>query len=164
MKIKNNDKQKEFHEYNEKLKCAKSKLHSRYIASICIGICIWIIVSNTSQQAEFVAQLSMASTVASIILSVIAIVMSISGEVTTEGIRSQMLEITQELHSTVDGVKDINSEVQSSISELKVGLDDLQKKIDKLPDTFEQIYIKNNKNSDIERKEVESSRNWGEIK
>lgn len=156
------DDKKKLHESEMRLKYEKNKIHSRYIACICIGICIWIIITNTAQQVDFVAQLSMASTVTSIILSVIAIIMSISGEVTTEGIRNQMLETIQELHTTANIVKDINSEVKDNILELKKSIDELQGKIDVLPDaTADTIYRKgNSRNSYTEQKTIKN-RNSG---
>lgn len=81
-----------YNEYEIKLKCAKTKLHSRYIAFIAIGIVIWLLATGEANSSEFAEWISFSSTIASIILSVIAIIMSITGENKTEAMRNQMEE------------------------------------------------------------------------
>ena len=62
---------KDYNEYEIKLKCAKTKLHSRYIAFIAMGIVIWMLATGDANSPEFSDWISFASTIASIILSVI---------------------------------------------------------------------------------------------
>ena len=69
---------KDYNEFEIKLKCAKAKLHSRYIVCISIGILVWLVATGEANTKEFSSWISFASTVASIILSVIAIIMSIT--------------------------------------------------------------------------------------
>lgn len=119
--------------YNIMLKYEKIKLHIRYISCICISIAMWVIVSGTANNPDFISQFSFASTVTSIVLSVVAIILSITGEGKTEAIRNQMTETTNELHNTVVEVRKINEDTEESLGELKKGLSELQSKIDKLP-------------------------------
>lgn len=139
----NNDKCEDYHYYNEKLKVEKQKLHVKYIAGICIGITAVVLAYRTSEVQTFVNQLSFASTIASIILSVLAIIMSISGEGKTEGIRNQMSETTMELRKTVETVQTINEGVINSLNQLEDGINELQTRIEQIPDnTAEKIYAK----------------------
>lgn len=167
IEIHNKSDSKEFHEYNEKLKCEKRTLHCRYISCICIGICTWLIITSTYNQSVFVEQFSMASTITSIILSVIAIIMSITGEGKTEGIRNQMTETTQELRNTVNTVQEINNGVGESLRELQKGLNELQFKIDQIPDsTAEKLYAKRRTSTSIARKvsvSSEKNKEWSNI-
>lgn len=101
-----------------------------------------MIVTNTSANVEFVAQLSLAGTISSIILSVLAIIMSITGEGKTEAIRNQMLETTQELKHTVVSVEKIDEDVKVSIERLKESIVDLQEKVDKVPDVTAEKFSK----------------------
>lgn len=134
----------DYHEYNERLKVEKQKLHVKYIAGICIGIITVVLAYRTSDVETFVNQLSFASTIASIILSVLAIIMSISGEGKTEGIRNQMSETTMELRKTVETVQTINEGVINSLNQLEGGINELQTKIEQIPDnTAEKVYAKN---------------------
>ena len=52
-----------FNQYELMLKTEKGKLHSRYIAIICISICVWLIASGSAKDDSFISQLSFASTV-----------------------------------------------------------------------------------------------------
>ena len=77
----------------------KLKLHIKYIVAIALILLFGGIVLATSNQNEFVNQVSFASTITSIILSVIAIWMSISGERSTNDIRISIAESTERLSS-----------------------------------------------------------------
>lgn len=122
-----------FDKYAYILKSEKMKLHCIYIACICIGISLLIVINSAIGDDIFIGKLELASTITSIILSVIAIIMSISGEGKTEGIRNQMTEIIKDLKNTVDLVNAINADVKSSI-------DELQDKIDNIPSKVDEIY------------------------
>ncbi len=122
-----------FDKYTYILKIEKMKLHCIYIACICIGISLLIVINSAVGDDIFIGKLELASTITSIILSVIAIIMSISGEGKTEGIRNQMTEIIKDFKNTVDLVNTINADVKSSI-------DELQDKIDNIPSKVDEIY------------------------
>lgn len=122
----------------DNLKYQKIVLHIKYIVCICIAICAISIVAACSDQDVFIGQLSMASTLTSIVLSVVAIIMSISGEGKTEGMRNQMLEITNELHNTVNTVNKANAEVEKSIEELRKSINILHENVEHIPDVTAQ--------------------------
>lgn len=148
---------------DEKIKYEKQKIHCRYISCICIAISIWLITTSTYKQSGFIEQISFASTITSIILSVIAIILSITGEGKTEGIRNQMMETTQELRNTVKTVQGINKGVESSLEELKKGLNELQEKIDTIPDNTAMKLTKRREPSTlIEKKRKTESNIWME--
>lgn len=156
----------DFHEYNERLKVEKQKLHVKYIAGICITIAAVVLAYRTSDVQTFVDQLSFASTIASIILSVLAIIMSISGEGKTEGIRSQMTETTLELRKTVETVQTINDGVITNLKQLQDGMNELQMKIELIPDnTAEKVYAKNHTLTKTRRVQEVSGSNerWSKI-
>lgn len=144
---------------DEKIKYEKQKIHCRYISCICIAISIWLIITSTYKQSGFIEQISFASTITSIILSVIAIILSITGE----GIRNQMMETTQELRNTVKTVQGINKGVESSLEELKKGLNELQEKIDNIPDnTAMKLTKRREPSTAIEKKRKTESNIWME--
>lgn len=120
-----------------KLKFEKMKLHCVYISGICIGISILVVINSAIGDDIFIGKLELAGTITSIILSVIAIIMSISGEGKTEAIRNQMAEIIKDLEKTVGMVNEINADVKTS-------MDELQKRIDKIPYKVDEIYKKRN--------------------
>lgn len=156
----------DFHEYNERLKVEKQKLHVKYIAGICITIATVVLAYRTSDVQTFVDQLSFSSTIASIILSVLAIIMSISGEGKTEGIRSQMTETTLELRKTVKTVQTINDGVITNLKQLQDGMNELQMKIEMIPDnTAEKVYAKNHTLTKTRRVQEVSGSNerWSKI-
>ena len=157
-----NSSKEQFDKYDILLKCEKRNLHSRYIACISVAICIWLIVTDTSGNAEFVGQLSLAGTIASIILSVIAIIMSITGEGKTEAIRNQMLETTQELKHTVTSVEQIDEDVKKSIEKLKESIEVLQEKVDRVPDATAERFTKVEKqnNNYIQKRKNNNPGNW----
>lgn len=132
MFVKNNEENEKY-----KLKFEKMKLHCIYISGICIGISILVVINSAIGDDAFIGKLELAGTITSIILSVIAIIMSISGEGKTEAIRNQMAEIIKDLEKTVGMVNEINADV-------KISMDELQKRIDKIPYKVDEIYKKRN--------------------
>ena len=131
---------KDFNEYEIKLNCAKTKLHSRYIAAIAAGIVIWSLATGESNTAEFSAWISFASTIASIILSVIAIILSITGEGKTDVMREKTEEAVKKLENTAQNIEEANKKSIDNITDLKREIDDLKTALEKIPyQTVEQI-------------------------
>lgn len=126
-------------DYELKLKCMRTKLHSRYIACIATGIVIWLIATGTSSNAKFPELISFASTITSIILSVIAIIMSITGESKTDAMRNQMERTTKKLEDTVNIVESANKENANNIKELKENIKILEKKIENMPGIVTEV-------------------------
>ena len=126
-----------FEEYEIKIQCIKTKLHSRYIAVIAIGICIWQF-SGISNGEEFVAQFSFASTITSIVLSVLAIIMSISGEGKTEHIKDQLQESVKNINISQKKLKKINNTIVDNLEKLNQEISNLHTEIEKLPENVAQ--------------------------
>lgn len=123
---------KDYNEYEIKLKCAKAKLHSRYIACISIGILVWLVATGEANTEEFSSWISFASTVASIILSVIAIIMSITGENKTNTMRDKMEEASRKIEKASEAIEKANDANKENIEELKENINLLEKKIEEL--------------------------------
>lgn len=74
-----------------------------------------------------------------------------------------MMETTQELRNTVKTVQGINKGVESSLEELKKGLNELQEKIDTIPDNTAMKLTKRREPSTlIEKKRKTESNIWME--
>lgn len=123
---------KDYTEFEIKLKCAKAKLHSRYIACISIGIAVWLIATGAADTEEFASWISFASTVASIILSVIAIIMSITGENKTNTMRDKMEEASRKIEKASEAIEKANIASKENIEDLKDNINLLEKKIEEL--------------------------------
>lgn len=123
---------KDYNEFEIRLKCAKTKLHSRYIGCIAIGVVVWMLATGEANSAQFSSWISFASTVASIILSVIAIIMSITGENKTDAMRNQMEETAKKLELTAKAIENANDTNKENIGELKENIALLEKKIEEL--------------------------------
>ena len=117
---------KDQNEYELKIKCMKTKLHSIYIACIATGIVIWSLATGKANNAEFSSWISFASTITSIILSVIAIFMSISGESKTDSMRDKMEEASKKLEKTANDIEAANKESIKNLDELKREMDELK--------------------------------------
>ena len=139
---------KNYSEFEIRLKCAKAKLHSRYIACISIGIVVWLVATGKANTEEFSSWISFASTVASIILSVIAIIMSITGENKTDAMRNQMEETAKKLEVTANAIEDANKDNQGNIKELKENILLLQAKIESLQGKTDEYFSKYEKDEE----------------
>lgn len=136
-----------FDEYEIKIKCAKTKLHSRYLTIIAVGICVWQFAGNSAGE-QFVSQFSFASTITSIILSVLAIIMSITGEGKTEHIKDQLQETAKNIDKTQRKIKEINGCIENNLKILNEEIENLHGEIEKLPETIaanvEEKFLKRN--------------------
>lgn len=131
---------KDFNEYEIKLNCAKTKLHSRYIAAIAAGIVIWSLATGDANTEEFSAWISFASTIASIILSVIAIILSITGEGKTDVMREKIEVAVRKLEGTAHNIEDANRKSIDNIEELKKEMDELKFALKNIPgETIEKM-------------------------
>lgn len=148
---------KNYDEYELKLRCMRTKLHSRYIACIATGIVIWLIATGTSSNDKFPELISFASTITSIILSVIAIIMSITGESKTDAMRNQMERTAKKLEDTVNIVESANKENIGNIRELKENIKILEKKLENMPVKVTEVisqYEKEKHSGDTEVKKT----------
>lgn len=139
---------KDYTEFEIRLKCAKAKLHSRYIACISIGALVWLVATGAANTKEFSSWVSFASTVASIILSVIAIIMSITGENKTDAMRNQMEETAKKLEVTANAIEEANKDNQENIKELKENIVLLQNKIESLQGKTDEYFSKYEKDEE----------------
>lgn len=119
-------------ECDNKIKIMKTKLHCTYLLIIATLICVWVFAS-THVNAEFVNQVSFASTITSIILSVLAIIMSITGEGKTEHLKDQLEASAKEIKESQKIVNEINETIQESLNKVNEGMDILNKKMDAIP-------------------------------
>lgn len=134
-------------EYELKLKCMKTKIHSIYIACIATGIVIWVLAGGQAGNENFSSLISFASTITSIILSVIAIFMSISGENKSELLRDKMEEASKKIEKTAKDIETANKESIKNITELKTEMDELKELLKNLPDeTAKQVASLNVRN------------------
>ena len=151
-----------FDEYEIKIKCVKTKLHSRYLSIIAIGICIWQFAGNATEE-QFVSQFSFASTITSIILSVLAIIMSITGEGKTEHIKEQLQEAAKNIDKTQKKIKEINDCIENNLKFLNMEVKNLHSEIEKLPETVaenvEEKFLK--RSSTLE--EIDISKAFDEV-
>ena len=152
---------KDFNEYEIKLNCVKTKLHSRYIATIAAGIVIWFLATGEANTAEFSAWISFASTIASIILSVIAIILSITGEGKTDVMREKIEEAVKKLENTAQNIEDANQKSINNIAGLKKEMDDLKLALEKIPyQTVEQMKTEYKVNSFEESDSEKIGKGW----
>ena len=117
-------------EYEMRLKCVKTTLHSRYISGIALGIVVLLLATGAANSPEFSNWISFASTVTSIILSVLATIMSITGEAKTDAMRNQMEDTTRKLDKAVENITSANEDINRSIIELQGKIDSMSEKVD----------------------------------
>lgn len=123
-----------YDEFEIKIKCVKTKLHSTYLLIIAVMVCIWLFSVLAHGDTDFVDQISFASTITSIILSVLAIIMSITGEEKTEHIKDQLEVTAKDIKKSQETVTNINETIKNSLEKVNEGMDLINKKIDMLPD------------------------------
>lgn len=132
----------DYKEYELKLKCMRTKLHSKYIACISIGIVIWIIATGQANTEQFADWISFASTITSIILSVIAIILSITGEGKTDAVRDKIEEAVKKLEKTANDIENANSDSVKNINEVKREIVSLKESLKDIPGkTVEQMQV-----------------------
>lgn len=132
----------------------KLKLHIKYIIVIAVVLLFGGIVLATSNQNKFVSQISFGSTMTSIILSVIAIWMSISGERTTNDIKSKISYSADRLSETTEKIEILNNNhtetLDKQLSELKDVKEQLSKIIQSVNHMEEQVSFMYNKKAAFE--------------
>lgn len=126
-------------EHITKLKEENHKLHTRYIITISIIICIGSIIMAIYNNEAFVSQVSFAGTISSIILSVLAIWMSISGERTTNDIRIKIAESTERLSGTTKEVKSLNKKYENTMNEQLTELKNVQEQLTKIIHSVDNV-------------------------
>lgn len=149
----------DYNEYEVKLKCVKTKLHSRYISCIAAGIVIWVLATGDANNAEFSSWISFASTITSIILSVIAIIISITGESKTDAMREKMEETTKHLNKTAQSIDEANEQNQNNVIELKQNIMLLQNKIELLQGRTNEVLNRYEKQSETDVQEKKNISN-----
>lgn len=92
--------------------------HRTNVIILCISVAILIIAltAKTVSNKAFVDQVSFASTVTSIVLSVIAIWMSISGERSTNEIKTKVSDSVYKLVDAVSETKELTDNLKDAIS------------------------------------------------
>lgn len=150
----------DYNEYEMKLSCMKTKLHSRYIGCIAFGIVVWTLATGEANNAEFSSWISFASTITSIILSVIAIFMSISGENKTNTMRDKMEEASQRIEKTAKDIEASNRESAKNIDELRKEMDDLKLILENIPDKTAKKMEELSGVQNVEIKTQNSGKGW----
>lgn len=117
----------------------KNRLHIKYIIAISAIICLGSIILSLSDKDIFVDQVSFASTITSIVLSVIAIWMSISGERTTNDIKSRITESTERLSKTTANVEILNNKNESIMSSQLKELNDVKEKLETIIHSVDNV-------------------------
>lgn len=148
---------KDYNEYEIRLKCMKTKLHSRYISCIAAGIVIWVLATGKANTSEFSNWISFASTITSIILSVIAIILSITGESKTDAMRNQMEETAHKLEETANAIRSANKQNINNVEELKENIGLLEEKIEELRGDTAKVLNKYEKTGNL--KDIKNSIN-----
>ncbi len=141
-------KKKEYKCYKGQMmeECCNSRVeeavaHRTYILILIIAV-ILLIISLTVRTADnkiFVDQVSFASTITSIILSVIAIWMSISGERTTNEIRTKVGDSVDRLIETTGESKVLAKELRSTLAIQKANYEENSKKMEQMLTEIEQM-------------------------
>lgn len=125
-----------------------------YIIVIAVTLLFGGIVLATSNQNKFVSQISFGSTMTSIILSVIAIWMSISGERTTNDIKSKISYSADRLSETTEKIEILNNNhtetLDKQLGELKDVKEQLSKIIQSVNHMEEQVSFMYNKKTAFE--------------
>lgn len=138
-----------YEEYEVKIKCAKTKLHCKYLLVIAVLICIWLFAVLTHGDKSFVSQMSFASTITSIILSVLAIIMSITGEGKIEHIKDQLDVTAKDIKESQKTVGDIHDSIKDNLDKLYTGINTLDEKIGQVPeDTVRKLLYQNDITAD----------------
>lgn len=126
--------------------CCRSKVeeavkHRTYTIMLIISVVLMIIALTvkTSDNVEFVAQISFASTITSIILSVIAIWMSITGERSTSEIKNRVEAAADSLTKTTDASKKLSEQLESMLDDQSKKYDILLEKMQNSIDNSEGI-------------------------
>lgn len=126
--------------------CCKSKVEEAvknrtYIIVLIISIALMILALTvkTASSAEFVGQVSFASTVTSIVLSVIAIWMSITGERSTNEIKNKVTDAVANLMKTTEASKQLSDKLESVLNDQSKQYDTLLEKMQNSIDNSEGI-------------------------
>lgn len=123
----------------------KNRLHIKYIIAIAMIFCLGSIALSLYDKDIFVAQVSFAGTITSIVLSVIAIWMSISGERTTNDIKSRIMESTERLSKVTENVESLNNKnvtiMNTQLKELNNVKNKLEAIIHSVDNVGEQVTI-----------------------
>lgn len=147
-------------EFEIRLEYEKTKLHSKYIACISIGIVVWLVATGKANTEEFSSWISFASTVASIILSVIAIIMSITGESKTNTMRDKMEEASRKIEKASEAIEKANDANKENIEDLKENINLLEKKIEELKGAntkvLEQVRV-------VDSNRSEENKEWAKL-
>lgn len=117
----------------------KLKLHIKYIIIIAVILFFGGIVLATSNQNEFVSQISFGSTMTSIILSVIAIWMSISGERTTNDIKTKISYSADRLSETTEKIGILNNNYEKTMSTQLEELKTVQEQLTKVLSSVDNV-------------------------
>lgn len=145
------------------------KLHIKYIIVIALAIIVLLLACILFHDANFGAQLSLASTISSIILSVLAIIMSILGESKSEILRNQMEKSSDKIINATDKV---NEQFNVLIETVKITLEDVKNTENNVKDVLsktEQISQKMEKIESVmiatkkENLNTSDNSDWGEI-
>ena len=102
---------------NSRVEEAVARRTNNIILIISIALLVMALTIKTVSEKEFVAQVSFASTITSIILSVIAIWMSITGERSTNEIKTKVSDSVEKLVESANETKSIATNLKDSISE-----------------------------------------------
>lgn len=126
-------------EKNQDLQYQKNKLHIKYIISIALLFVVASIILSGHDKAEFVSEVSFASTITSIVLSVLAIWMSMSGERATNDIRNEIVRAADKLYGTTEKVENLNKKYEDTMNVQLEELRSVQNNLFTLHDSISNV-------------------------
>lgn len=115
--------------------------HRTYIIImvIAVGLLIMALTIKTVSDTVFVAQVSFASTITSIVLSAIAIWMSITGERSTNEIKTRIMDVTDRLSKTTSDAEGTNEKFKIISDKQMEGFQEITERMNEVLEKMDTI-------------------------
>lgn len=115
--------------------------HRTYIIImvIAVGLLIMTLTIKTVSDTVFVAQVSFASTITSIVLSAIAIWMSITGERSTNEIKTRIMDVTDRLSKTTSDAEGTNEKFKIISDKQMEGFQEITERMNEVLEKMDTI-------------------------
>lgn len=115
--------------------------HRTYIIVmvIAVGLLIMALTIKTVSDTVFVAQVSFASTITSIVLSAIAIWMSITGERSTNEIKTRIMDVTDRLSKTTSDAEGTNEKFKLISDKQMEGFQEITERMNEVLEKMDTI-------------------------
>ena len=126
--------------------CCQSRVeeavaHRTYIIVMvtAVGLLIMALTIKTVSDTVFVAQVSFAGTITSIVLSVIAIWMSITGEKSTNEIKTRIMDVTDRLSKTTSDAEGTNEKFKLISDKQMEGFQEITERMNEVLEKMDAI-------------------------